>query len=89
MSTSTKTVLPDVRPGQVWADNDPRGPRRYLRVESVTDQGGGPRAILVPVANRLDAWVPIEGRRATSAAVGRFRPTSTGYRLVQDVEVTR
>ncbi|MBO9555559.1 hypothetical protein [Cellulomonas sp.] len=88
MSESTKTVLPDVRPGQVWADNDPRIPlsdQRFLLVEDVTDLGGGPRARVRRVV-QLDTgqWAPHPRSATTSIAVRRFRPNSTGYRLVQD-----
>lgn len=67
--------LPDVRPGQVWADNDRRSSHRRLAVIEVTDLGDGPRAL---VENT------VTGDR-TRIAVRRFRPTSTGYRLVKDV----
>lgn len=79
--------LPDVRPGQIWADNDKRIPRsnqRYLRVQSVSD----PYAVVERVI-QLDTgqWVSDEARtRATThIRIARFRPNSTGYRLVKDV----
>jgi hypothetical protein len=66
-----------VRPGQIWADNDKRSNGRELRIERVDDQ-------------YAYAVSPGRGGRfqQTRIRLDRFRPTSTGYRLVQDVEAT-
>lgn len=74
------TELPDVRPGQVWADNDPRSAGRTLRVIDVVSQ----RVICEVVTNIDNAPADKRGNR-TRIALRRFVPTSTGYRLVQDV----
>lgn len=63
--------IPSVRPGQVWADNDSRSRGRTVRVVSVDDDG--------------KATVR-SGGKLTRIRLDRFRPTSTGYRLVEDVE---
>jgi hypothetical protein len=90
-----------VRPGQIWADNDPRAAGRTLRVESVYYSHSKDKhvALCTILTNRDDTqthidhpWVswykPRDMRgQQTEIAVVRFRrPTSTGYRLIQDVE---
>lgn len=84
-------AIPDVRPGQVWADNDPRVAGRTLRVESVTTT----HAVCVIVTHdaqtqrALDEgspWVRDRRGKITRIMLARFFPTSTGYRLVRDVE---
>jgi len=82
---ATRADAPDVRPGQVWADNDLRAVGRTLRVERVEDG----KAICVILTNR-DAtdpdspWQQDARGRTTRISLSRFRPTSTGYRLVRD-----
>jgi len=68
-----------VRAGQVWADNDSRCKgRRTLRVEQVV----GDKAVCLTLTD----WDGRpDGQRRTLIAVRRFKPTSTGYRLIQDV----
>lgn len=92
---------PDVRPGQVWADNDPRSVGRTLRVDRLLNDAKGEYAVCTVltntkfVTNRLaqvaaapDRWAPVQDRRGrqTSVRLTRFRPISTGYRLVTDVQ---
>ncbi|NUP75912.1 MAG: hypothetical protein HOV97_06025 [Nonomuraea sp.] len=74
--------LPDVRPGQVWADNDPRMKGRTLKVVEVIDRGGDPHAI-VDVLTPAHTSVLKKPRR-TRIAVRRFVPNGTGYSLIQD-----
>jgi hypothetical protein len=71
----------EVKAGQVWEDNDARrgasgrGPRRgtILRV--------------VKMGNSKDfAAVKWDTGRVTEVSLKRFRPTSTGYRLVSDAK---
>lgn len=68
---NTKKETPDVRVGDVWADNDPRmaGTGRELRVKHVD-------------AERVRCIEECTGLR-TNIARKRFRPTSSGYRLVE------
>jgi hypothetical protein len=93
------TDTPNVRPGQVWADNDPRATGRTLRVDEIRHS---PRidslvAVCTVLTNRDDTqthidhpWVPwykprdMRGQQTEIAVVRFRRPTSTGYRLVQD-----
>jgi hypothetical protein len=82
--------LPEVRPNQVWADNDPRAKGRLVRIVSVhAAEPNGPSNRQEPYAR-----VAVErvGRNVRRKEVGeqrtiklrRFRPTRNGYRLVQD-----
>lgn len=77
------TTPTTVRVGQIWRDNDKRGYGRQVRVvetdatHAVVEQHvprGGARG-----ASHLKP-------RRTRIRLDRFRPTSTGYVLVQDVE---
>lgn len=67
----------DVRVGQVWADNDRRSEGRTVRVD-----GDDARYAYCAV---LTAVTP-GGRtgQRTRIALERMRPTSTGYRLLED-----
>lgn len=90
-----------VRPGQVWADNDPRTPGRTIRIDSVD----GDTAVCTVLTNDdpsqalIDThgspgksgrylgriWVPGDRRGTTTRVkLTRLRPTSSGYRLLQD-----
>lgn len=82
-----------VKPGQIWADNDPRGYGREVRViEIVRRHTGGngahypagvEHAVVEQVDPRGGSGKP--GRRST-IRLDRFRPTANGYRLIRDVE---
>lgn len=63
--------LPDIRVGQVWKDNDKRSAGRRVRVVEVNFT----HAVVQDPSGR--------GRR-TEIRLDRFKPTSTGYRLVED-----
>jgi hypothetical protein len=80
-----------VRVGQVWADNDPRtGGGRLLKVYELDSRTTWTRdnsALSVPIAICRRVVGPNResvGRRL-EIRIDRFRPTSTGYRLVEDV----
>ncbi|WP_436759384.1 hypothetical protein [Streptosporangium sp. V21-05] len=68
-----------VRPHQVWADNDPRSAGRKIRVLETDDT----RATVVQVDIRglVDSRTR---QRRSRIRLDRFRPTSTGYRLLTD-----
>jgi hypothetical protein len=86
---------PDVRPGQVWADNDKRAKGRTLRVDRVDyDEQRGYRVASCTVLTmdeaskarqRAGIGRDLVGSR-TRVAVKRMRPNSTGYRLLSDVD---
>jgi hypothetical protein len=61
-----------VEPGQIWADNDKRGYGRRVTVQSVD----GTHATVT------------DGKRTSHIRLDRFRPTSTGYRLMQNADGT-
>jgi hypothetical protein len=66
--------LPDVRVGDVWANNDPRATCvRLLRVKEVLAL----TVIVIPVGGGL------ENARPRDLARRRFKPTSNGYKLVE------
>lgn len=91
--TTKQPTTPDVRAGQVWADNDSRVTGRTIRVDEV-DATHATCTILTNDATtqgNLDnpsqaSYQPKDRRGATTRiAIKRFRPTSTGYRLLTDV----
>lgn len=71
-----RALQADVLPGQVWADRDPRHAGRTLTVVEVAWVGGRETAV-------CDAKP--SGRRVLVRA-DRFRPSSRGYRLVNQGE---
>jgi len=81
--------MPDVRPGQVWADNDPRSTGRTIRVERIVRN----EALCTILTNRNDVQRKLDRGdslvrdrhgKQTSISLVRFHPTSTGYRLIAD-----
>ncbi|MFB6643122.1 DUF6354 family protein [Streptomyces chartreusis] len=75
-------TLPDVRPGQIWADNDKRCEGRTLRVEAVSARH----------AQCTDLTSAAEGGRTGHTVrilLERMRPTTTGYRLLLHSDGTR
>lgn len=82
-----------VRPGQIWADDDPRQHGRTIRVERIEHPGGGypasSRIVLCTVLTLAGGRTPTWGRdRQVRIQVDRMRPGRTGYRLVQDAPTT-
>ncbi|MEY9876608.1 hypothetical protein ABH931_006118 [Streptacidiphilus sp. MAP12-33] len=69
---------PTVRVGQIWQDNDPRSYGRKLRVLEVGDT----HALVELHQPRRDTNA--KRGRQTRIRLDRFKPTSTGYRLIQD-----
>lgn len=83
---SARAQAPVVRVGQVWADNDNRSAARQVRVVEIDDthatvelvgQRGRP-------ARGHELRQEAKPGRRTRVRLDRFRPTSTGYRLVND-----
>jgi uncharacterized protein DUF6354 len=67
----------EVKVGQVWEDTDPRrDPWRRLRVVEIRD---------TPTQYAVCDVLGREPKRTTTIRLDRFRPGSTGYRLVKDV----
>lgn len=69
----------EVRPGQIWADNDPRSEGRTIRIEFVGSESAACRILANPTAAHADRRGKI-----TRIRLDRFRPTSNGYRLLGD-----
>ena len=78
-----QTTAPAVEPGQIWADNDPRAYDRKLRVVEVD----ATHATVELYQPRYPVSSAKPGRR-TRIRLDRFRPTSTGYRLVRHADGT-
>ncbi len=83
--------LPDVRPGQVWADNDPRAKGRLVRITSVhaADETHSEPYVRVTVERVSRNVAKKEAGEQRTIKRRRFRPTRNGYRLVEDAPVTR
>ncbi|MFI6889167.1 DUF6354 family protein [Streptosporangium canum] len=76
--------MTEVRPDQVWADNDSRARGRKVRVVEVDETHA--------TVEQVDGRAVDRGKsgRRTRIRLDRFRPTSTGYVLIEDVpEVAR
>ncbi len=79
MSTTT------VRLDQIWADNDPRSSGRFLRVSAIDGDRAAVREVGYDVTNGIA--VDLQRKRISRIRLDRFRPTSSGYRLVVDIAV--
>lgn len=79
---STKRAAPEVRPGQVWADNDPRSAGRTVRIESIDISGDEPVAICTVLSLARNVCTGMGSIKKIK--VRRFRPVSSGYVLVTD-----
>jgi len=84
----------EVRPGQIWQDNDKRGYDRQVRIVEIvhvhvpgrpSNGRGVPHAVVELVQGRSAEYGQAKPGRRTRIRLDRFRPTSTGYRLVRDV----
>jgi hypothetical protein len=84
---------PTPAPGQIWADNDWRNAGRTIRIDQTDDT----HATCTVLTNRTQAqqeldqgtgWSTDARGRTTRVLLRRFRPTSTGYRLVQHADGT-
>lgn len=73
-----------VQPGQIWADNDPRSEGRQVRIVAVD----GTHATVELVTGRGVGHDAAKPGRRTRIRLDRFRPTSTGYRLVTHADGT-
>ena len=75
---------PTPEPGQIWADNDKRSTGRYLDVLAVHNDG---YTLAKEVTKAPDGWKPTT-KPPTRIRTDRFRPTSTGYRLIENTDGT-
>jgi hypothetical protein len=77
---------PEVRVGQTWVDNDKRSKRtRYVRVTGF-EEHTDPFTHHTVRRAICEAWYDEVGStsRTVRIKVDRFKPTSTGYRLVSE-----
>jgi len=82
----TTTDSPEVEPGQVWENDDPRMAGHRVRVERITRWSallGGDVAVCTVVAVARNVSRDRIGR-TTRIKVRRMRPGARGYRLVQE-----
>lgn len=90
------SATPDVRVGQVWADNDKRSAGRHVKVIAIEPARGGAAGDRRPVPGRAQVALcrgdgtlirtgQFDNLTVTRIKLDRFRPTSNGYRLVIDV----
>ncbi len=77
--------LPDLQPGQVWKDNDPRNKGRLLRVQSVhaADDTHPEPYVRVTVERTSRNVRKKEVGEQRTIKQRRFRPTRNGYALVE------
>jgi hypothetical protein len=86
--TQAHSPTDEVPIGSVWADNDPRSAGRTLRVERIED-GKAVCTILTNITvTQVELERGVKGLRdmrgkTTRISLARFRPTSSGYRLVE------
>jgi hypothetical protein len=81
-----------VKPGQIWADNDPRSAGRTLRVERIEGTKAACTILTNATAVQAELDSSLRARRTTldrrgrtaRISLARFRPTSTGYRLLAE-----
>lgn len=72
--------LPEVKPGQIWQDNDKRSRNRFLLVLRLD----GEKAICQDAILLSEAGsYRVIGNRERRISIARMRPTSNGYRLVK------
>jgi hypothetical protein len=76
----TETPTPAV--GQIWQDNDKRGYGRRLRIVEIV----GEHAVVELVVPRGAGHHGAKPGRRTRIRLDRFRPISTGYRYVGEVD---
>jgi hypothetical protein len=75
----------EVRVGQVWRDNDKRACGRKVRVVEID----GTHAVVELHQARSVGHQGAKPGRRTRIRLDRFRPTATGYVLVQDAEASQ
>jgi hypothetical protein len=79
----------EVKPGQIWRDNDKRSATRYLKVLRLDDPINR-YAICVRVLQFTEGgpWRTPNGKaqRKITIAIARMRPRSNGYVLVQEAK---
>lgn len=85
------STTPEVKPGQVWADNDWRSRGRTLRVLSIDGEHAVCEVLTLSIQQQRmvdqgSAWANDVRGKTRRIALRRMKPTHTGYRLVEDVQ---
>src|ERR1017187_3681921 len=84
-------VIPVVRPGQIWADNDPRSEGRTLQVLRIEE--GRALCVVRTNSNWVQEWIderdsknPPSDRRGANTRINlkRFDGSGRGYKLVRE-----
>jgi len=83
-TTAEAPALPEVKVGQVWADNDPRSDGRTVKVIAV-NQTKAVCEVLTDGANTRRSQVG----RITRIGLHRFKDTASGYKLVKKTRAKR
>lgn len=86
-----------VKAGQLWEDNDPRveswtkGGRRRIRVVAVGQPGPNTARVVswYEVPDGDGGFKQMSAERPGVIKLRRFVPSSTGYRLIADVDPSR
>jgi hypothetical protein len=77
--------VPEVRVGQVWADNDKRSAGRTLRIEHIGYEDHDGNEVPPYAACRVLTNKPgCRTGHQVAIRLARFKPISTGYRLVSE-----
>ena len=77
-------LMTDVRAGQIWADNDKRSAGRTLRIVEVDETHAIAEEIAYSETTGRTRHLP--NARQTRIRLDRFKPTSSGYRLLKDAK---
>ena len=77
---------PEVRPGQVWEDTDPRHAGRTIRVDALISKGTDgvlTHAVCTVLTVSRNVGRSQVGNKTRPIALSRFRPYNRGYQLVE------
>lgn len=85
---SHKHEAPEVKIGQVWIDNDKRCNGRAVQVQAIQNDGLYDRATVVATIGTIEdgTFKPKHPTRVSKILVSRMKPTSSGYRLMEQAE---
>lgn len=67
-------IMTEVKVGQIWKDNDKRVGDRQIEIVAINDSEN--KAVVVNLVTK----------KTTKVSLKRFRPISTGYTLIKDVD---
>lgn len=80
--------MADIKPGQIWRENDKRF-ERYIRVLAVQDFKADGASVQAETVEKKDgAWRAMRGGHRTYINVLRFNQKAGGFSLIEDTKVT-